>query len=733
MAASLMSGCCASNSERRSLSGVEFLELDSKQHGAEGRHVNIESIRALYQNGNNGPQLSHGVGVRDHKRRRKGQRALAERHRGRELIVGGASTPPGRFPYVVSLQLEKVLDGSQAESNGGADVSDTHTCGGTLIAMDVVLTAGHCGYEELPSLQSTSSQSGSVSVEGAVNFGKMPQQVFYGADVGAYDLETNDGGGYGVDNMLFEKLVLHPDYTGFHGRGSAQISLQHDIMLVKLYGASDQPVVRIHNPASSKRKELNKVPQEGEEMVVIGWGDTDPRSGEENSKLATKLQAASVLYLPNDKCESSKGYSDITESSTVQTTGQYFEYDGTISDDMMCAVGKTKDDPNESSGDACQGDSGGALLRLGSSPDGSDDVQMGIVSWGLQCGDTDFPGVYSRVGAHYDWIREQICSLSDSPPAYFDCPSKPYPPGSPYDPVVDITITIRFDDFRGETAWLLESVPDFRNIAFRPFGTYESATTVDVTNTMSETVPVHSGRFYMLSVLDEFADGFCCTVGEGYVRVTSDSSNYPLVSPTPGILWTPHALRRTFYVSPPGEENPPSYVSIVVRLGANADPGKFLMVALENVQYETLLLYEIRPFVTLAESRDSTNAATNTRVFRVPVFGPEFKRQRYNMIVYDDNEDNAVSSRASFEVYLGDVHPDNLKLAQSGNYGDKNNVARSFLLFKKADVIEEEQDASDLLAEIYRDDLVPRSSEGSMSKGVGALVGVISASLMAIL
>ena len=132
------------------------------------------------------------------------------------------------------------------------------------------------------------------------------------------------------------------------------------------------------------------------------------------------------------------------------------------------------------------------------------------------------------------------------------------------------------------------------------------------------------------------AHTFTFSVGEGYVQVTSDMSNYPLVSPTPGILWTPHALRRTFYVSYPGEENPPNYVSIVVRLGANADPGKFLMVALENVQYETLLLYEIRPFVTLAESRDSANAATNTRVFQVPVFGPEFKRQRYNMIVYGE-------------------------------------------------------------------------------------------------
>ena len=324
MAAYLMSGCSAS--ERRTLSGLDLLELDSKQLG-ERRHPHIESIRALYQNGNTGPRA-------DQKRRRIGQRSLAARHRERELIVGGASTPPGRFPYVVSLQLEKVLDGSQAESDGGANVSDTHTCGGTLIAMDVVLTAGHCGYEELPSLQSTSSQSGSVSAEGTVNFGKMPQQIFYGADVGAYDLETNDGGGYGVDNMLFEKLILHPDYTGFHGRGSSQISLQHDIMLVKLYGASDQPVVRIHNPNASKRKELNKVPQDGEALVVIGWGDTDPRSGEENNKLATRLQAASVNYLPNDKCESSKGYSDINESSTVQTTGQYFEYDGTISDDM---------------------------------------------------------------------------------------------------------------------------------------------------------------------------------------------------------------------------------------------------------------------------------------------------------------------------------------------------------------------------------------------------------------
>ncbi len=128
---------------------------------------------------------------------------------------------------------------------------------------------------------------------------------------------------------------------------------------------------------------------------------------------------------------------------------------------------------------------------------------MGIVSWGLQCGDQDFPGVYARVGEHYDWIASQVCELSDSPPSYFDCPTKPYPPGSPYDPVVDVTVTVRFDNFRYETGWLLESIPDFRNVVYRPFGTYKDKMTVNEYNTMSEVVQVHSGRFYMLSILDE--------------------------------------------------------------------------------------------------------------------------------------------------------------------------------------------------------------------------------------
>ena len=90
----------------------------------------------------------------------------------------------------------------------------------------------------------------------------------------------NSSGVYQVDNMLFEKLILHPNYTGFHGKGSnSKMSLQHDVMLVKLYGFSDQPTVKLHDPSKSDKRYDMRQPTDGEEFVVTGWGDTNPQAG----------------------------------------------------------------------------------------------------------------------------------------------------------------------------------------------------------------------------------------------------------------------------------------------------------------------------------------------------------------------------------------------------------------------------------------------------------------------
>ena len=66
-----------------------------------------------------------------------------------------------------------------------------------------------------------------------------------------------------------------------------------------------------------------------------------------------------------------------------------------ISSAMMCAA--------HDGGDACRGDSGGPLAVLG--PDTSYS-QIGVVSWGKNCGAPQYPGVYARVTSFLDWIQE---------------------------------------------------------------------------------------------------------------------------------------------------------------------------------------------------------------------------------------------------------------------------------------------------------------------------------------
>ena len=76
---------------------------------------------------------------------------------------------------------------------------------------------------------------------------------------------------------------------------------------------------------------------------------------------------------------------------------------------MMCAA-----DDGE---DSCTGDSGGPLVIR----ENSGDVQVGIVSWGVECAHKVFPGVYARISSQFEWIRGHVCAESSDPPAYFEC------------------------------------------------------------------------------------------------------------------------------------------------------------------------------------------------------------------------------------------------------------------------------------------------------------------------
>ena len=65
----------------------------------------------------------------------------------------------------------------------------------------------------------------------------------------------------------------------------------------------------------------------------------------------------------------------------------------------------SKGDTDTGGIDSCQGDSGGPIVIR----NGNEHVQVGVVSFGIGCADRDYPGVYAKVGAVYDWIQGVVC------------------------------------------------------------------------------------------------------------------------------------------------------------------------------------------------------------------------------------------------------------------------------------------------------------------------------------
>uniref|UniRef100_A0A1B0DK65 Peptidase S1 domain-containing protein n=1 Tax=Phlebotomus papatasi TaxID=29031 RepID=A0A1B0DK65_PHLPP len=100
------------------------------------------------------------------------------------------------------------------------------------------------------------------------------------------------------------------------------------------------------------------------------------------------------------------GFNTTNDSGTLRAVtvpkvadGRCFEayyHDGGITARMFCAGFE------EGGKGVCMGDSGGPLVRNG--------IQYGIVSWGENCAETHFPGVYTRIASPpiRDWIKNTV-------------------------------------------------------------------------------------------------------------------------------------------------------------------------------------------------------------------------------------------------------------------------------------------------------------------------------------
>lgn len=79
-------------------------------------------------------------------------------------------------------------------------------------------------------------------------------------------------------------------------------------------------------------------------------------------------------------------------------------FNRTVTNNMLCAGDTRSGGDHTNLHDACQGDSGGPLVCMKD----NHMTLVGIISWGLGCGQKDIPGVYTKVTNYLDWIRDNM-------------------------------------------------------------------------------------------------------------------------------------------------------------------------------------------------------------------------------------------------------------------------------------------------------------------------------------
>jgi trypsin len=295
-------------------------------------------------------------------------------------------------------------------------------------------------------------------------------------------------------------ITIHPNFDAD--------TFRNDFMLIQLNGTTNTNPVRMNNNSL--------VPFDGMELTVLGWGTTN-NSNPMNLIFPSILQMGSINYITNDQCM----------STSLHDTSPY---DGEIFPEMMCGT-------SANGVDACAGDSGGPLIVEGRST--ASDLLVGLVSWGRGC--TILPGVYSRISAEYQWLREQICFMSIEPPSYLSCTDAERNPKyallqSTFSPTMAIStlptamtshrdfinetstvqIEIQLDTKSNETSWAIYSIEGVK-VVDRPQGTYSNVTSTLVV----EDIMLSSDQSYIFVILDSKGDGICCSpVDHGWFRIS---------------------------------------------------------------------------------------------------------------------------------------------------------------------------------------------------------------------
>lgn len=187
--------------------------------------------------------------------------------------------------------------------------------------------------------------------------------------LGRKRLSTNDGERIGV-----KAVQQHEGYRTDPNGG-------HDIALLQLSHASSAATI----PIVSLSQAALWAP--GKPVRVLGWGATAPEVG----STTDDLMQVDIQIVSDSSCASS--YNGAAAGFDAAT--------------MVCAGAPL------GLKDSCQGDSGGPLIAKAA--DGW--VEVGTVSYGLECGLPLLPGVYGRIGGEElnGWLAKNLADPTDTP------------------------------------------------------------------------------------------------------------------------------------------------------------------------------------------------------------------------------------------------------------------------------------------------------------------------------
>ena len=220
---------------------------------------------------------------------------------------------------------------------------------------------------------------------------------------GEHNLQLGSSGEPNEIELDVVEIVNHPRYI--------RAPLGYDIAVYKvnigpLIGRSEiLPENNQIYPACLPR--INEGYKEGD-FVVAGWGLTQSRIIK-----GTRVEVRGIQNIPRHVevpfhlCEDPDKY--------------------TYPDGLVCA--------GKSGKDSCQGDSGGPLMKAQQRTDGiryewiGDEIYLplffqfcnsielqfkGIVSYGVGCGEENYPGAYTRTSCYLDWIAQQYGMTAES-------------------------------------------------------------------------------------------------------------------------------------------------------------------------------------------------------------------------------------------------------------------------------------------------------------------------------